>query len=353
MVDRQKGAGGFVPMGRGLAARVGVFALAVLLLGGCALGNGKPAELAAPLFQPLEEKAETSSATRGTIETRLRGSASFVPARVTQLAFGDTGGVVKAFYAEIGKKVESGEAMAELDTGALEERIQLQKLNVERATLLYKEAIGRDGDEVALLSRKLDLERESAALRTLENTLLNSGITAPFEGIVTFAEKLEAGSTVQPYQIVASVADPSSLQLVYTAKQPAELLGIVTGMPVEVTYKGAIYEGTVVQAPSALPLRADPRKRLYHATRIVIGLDQLPPDVVVGHSADIAITLQQRENVIIVPRNAVYSLASGSYVQILEQGKRLVRDVETGLVSGGDIEIVEGVEEGQQVVVNP
>jgi hypothetical protein len=40
-------------------------------------------------------------------------------------------------------------------------------------------------------------------------------------------------------------------------------------------------------------------------------------------------------------------------VQILEEGTRLVRDVETGLTSGSDIEIVKGIEEGQQIVLNP
>ncbi len=353
MIGTDKGSGRSISRRGELASRLGGVVLAVLLLGGCALGKDKPAELAAPLFQPLEEKVETATASRGTIETRLRGSASFVPARVTRVAFDDPGGVVKAFYAEIGKKVKSGERIAELETGELEEQIELQKLNVERAAILYKETVARDGDEVALLSRRAELERESAALSALEERLRNSSINAPFEGIVTFAEKLEAGTPVQPFQAVAAVADPASLQLAFSVKQPAELLGIVTGMPVEVTYKGTLYEGSVVQAPSALPLRADPLKKLQHATRLIIALDKRPPDAAIGHSAEIAITLQQRENAIIVPRTAVFSLSGSHYVQILEGSKRLVREVETGLVSGTDMEIVKGVEEGQQMVLNP
>ncbi len=353
MVDRQKGGGGSFLPGKGLAARLGGCVLAVLLLGGCALGESKPADLAAPLFQPPEEKVETAIASRGTIETRLRGNATFVPSRVTKLVVGNSGGVIKAYYAETGKKVQNGEVMAQLETAELEDRIELQKLNVERAVLLYKETAGNDGDEVALLGQEADLERETAALRALETRLAGSEVKAPFEGIVTFAEKLKAGNSVQPYQAIATVADPSSLQLVYSVKQPSELLGVETGMPVEVTYKGKLYEGKVVQSPSALPMRADPRNKLQHATRIIIDLDQLPPEAVIGHSAEIAITLQQRENAIIVPRTSVFSLSGSNYVQILEEGTRLVRDVETGLTSGSDIEIVKGVEEGQQIVLNP
>ena len=122
-------------------------------------------------------------------------------------------------------------------------------------------------------------------------------------------------------------------------------------MPVAISYKGNSYTGKVLQAPASVPARTDPAKAMQDATKLIIGLDETPPEAQIGHSADMTITLQRRENAILLPRSAIRSFMGRNYVQVMDGNTRKDADVETGLTSGTDVEIVKGVEEGQQIVL--
>lgn len=324
---------------------------ATVMIAGCSLLPAGKQELEAPLIQPLQERVDTAEASRGTIETFLRGSANFVSNEVRTLSYKESGGRLKSIHVVTGQKVEAGELLAELETDELEVQIRLQRLNVERAQLFYKEAIHNDVSELTMLLREIDLERERTNLITLENRLEQAKLVAPIAGVITYAESLKPGDNVYPYQTIAALSDQGSLQLIYTASEPSALIALEAGMPVAISYKGASYTGKVLQAPASVPSRTDPAKAMQNATKVIIGLKDMPPNAQIGHSADMTITLQRRENAIILPRSAIRSFMGRSYVQIMDGDRRKEVDVEPGLTSGTEVEIVKGVEEGQVIVL--
>jgi hypothetical protein len=81
-------------------------------------------------------------------------------------------------------------------------------------------------------------------------------------------------------------------------------------------------------------------------------MEKQPEDVQIGHSAEMTIELQNRADVILLPRSAVRSYMGRSYVQIADGSQRREVDVEVGLTTATEAEIVSGLEEGQMVVVN-
>lgn len=329
-----------------------VLMAAPLVLSGCSLLPVEEEALQPPLVEPAREPLDYTVASRGTIETYLRGTAHFVSSRVETLSFKESGGRLKSINVELGDHVEAGEPVAELDVGDLELQVELQRLNVERARLLYKEARASGAGGVDLRLREIDLEREQKMLESMETRLGKARLHATISGTVIFVASLKEGDTVGAFQPIVTIADPDSVQLTYVAAESKELFGLEVGMPAYLKYKGVEYTGKVLQTPSSAPLTSNPAEAERSGVTIIVGIDDPPPDVQIGHSADLTIPLQKRENVIVLPRSAIRSYMGRSYVQV-EEGERLKEvDVETGLTTPTEVEIVKGLEEGQKVVLN-
>jgi hypothetical protein len=59
------------------------------------------------------------------------------------------------------------------------------------------------------------------------------------------------------------------------------------------------------------------------------------------------------KNALSVAASAIVPLAGGSAVYVVEEGKALLKPVQTGLRCGGRVEISGGLEAGDIVVANP
>ncbi|WP_425414597.1 efflux RND transporter periplasmic adaptor subunit [Paenibacillus harenae] len=334
------------------AKHAAVVLAASLALSGCSLLPIEEEALQPPLIQPAEEELDIVDAAKGNIQTFLKGTANFVSASMDSLSFKESGGRLKSINVTVGQEVKAGDLLAELETGDLELQIRLQRLNVERAQLQYKQARASGANETELRLKEIDMERESMLLESMESRLDQSQLYAPITGIVTFVESLNAGNLVGAYQSIVTVADPSKMQLTYVAANSKDLFPVEAGMPVSLKYKGKNYKGKVLQSPSNAPLAADDAKAERNAVTIVIGMDDAPGGVQIGHSAELVIELQNRENVIVLPRSAIRSYMGRSYVQIADGDRRKEVDVELGLTTATEVEIVRGLEEGQKVILN-
>lgn len=333
------------------AAVAAVLFAASIALAGCSLLPNEEA-LQPPLIQPSEEQFDSVEVAKGDIQTFLRGNATFVSANVESLSFKESGGRLKSINVKLGDEVKAGALIAELETGDLDLQIKLQKLNVERVQLLYKQARTSGANETDLRLREIDMEREQISLDEMEKKLSKARLYSPIEGTVTFVDSMKAGDYVNAFQPVVTVADPSSIQLNYAAADSKNLSAVEPGMPVSLKYKGKEYSGKVLQTPSSAPVVADKAKADRNATTVVMGMDNPPEGIHVGDVADIVIELQKRENVIVLPRAALRAYMGRNYVQIAEGERRKEVDVEVGLTTPTEVEIVRGLEEGQKVILN-
>jgi multidrug efflux pump subunit AcrA (membrane-fusion protein) len=74
-----------------------------------------------------------------------------------------------------------------------------------------------------------------------------------------------------------------------------------------------------------------------------------PP--VLGTVARVAVTLQEKEDVLIVPEQAIRSTGPRRYVEYLQGGSRRTANVEVGIIADGNAEVLSGLQEGQSVLV--
>lgn len=333
-------------------AAAAVLLTIMLLISGCSLLPMEEQSLAPPLIQPTQEELDIIEVSRGSIQTFLRGNANFVSSNVEVLAFKESGGRMKGIYAVVGQEVKAGELVAELETGDLEHLVSMHQLNVERAQLLLQQARENNAGKIDLRLREIDLEREQKTLKLMQERLSKSQLYAQSSGVVTFVENMKAGDYVNAFQSIVTIADTKSIQLTYVSADAKELNMLEVGMPASIRYKGVEYEGKVLQTPSSVPIGADPAKTERNAATIILGIDNPPDDVQVGHSAEILIQLQKREEILLLPRSAIRSYMGRNYVQVAEGERRKEVDVEVGLTTPTEVEIVKGLEEGQQVILN-
>ncbi len=76
-----------------------------------------------------------------------------------------------------------------------------------------------------------------------------------------------------------------------------------------------------------------------------------PTGLYSGASTDVSIVVSQATNVLVVPTTAVHTLGTGSFVDLLKNGKEVTQPVTTGATSGEYTQIKSGLKSGQEVVI--
>lgn len=160
--------------------------------------------------------------------------------------------------------------------------------------------------------------------------------------------RLEAGATVEQGDLLFELAGMARATVLANAFQ-RDAAWIQTGHPVEVrlphvtgeTWSGIVNQGAVSIDPTSQNIGV----RLSFSA---------PPDVIKsGMYVVAAIHGERREGALAVPREAIiHTEAEDRVVVARGEGRFQPVAVRTGIETGGRIEILEGLEEGEQVVVS-
>jgi membrane fusion protein, macrolide-specific efflux system len=116
------------------------------------------------------------------------------------------------------------------------------------------------------------------------------------------------------------------------------------GMTVEVEYDNVSYVGEVLSAAAGSSAGSSEKV-------LKVDVKDLPQGVKRGKSATIKLVLERSEDTLIIPKLAIRKYTGRTYVQILEDGIKKERDVVTGVESAIEIEITEGLKEGDLVIM--
>lgn len=321
--------------------------LAAILAGltGCYLFPQEEPLLAPPLMRPVEVSYSTTEAYRGDIERRITGFGTFVSVEQQFMFFRHRGGRIKAIHVDLGDDIQAGDLLAELYTDNLESQIQQQRLHLRRAELNLDQVRASGASRQQREIASIDVELNQIRLNDLLIELEQSRLYADVSGQVVYLDsRIGPGDWVGAYQNIIRVADPYSLQLQYSG---THISHFSVGNEVDVKIRNQIFKGSVVSTPGTVPLDGD--ESLRNVVRIVV--EGLPEDVAMGQNADISLVLERSSDTIIVPKQAVRTYMGRRYVNILEDGLNNERDVLVGIETATEAEIVEGVEEGEQIIL--
>ena len=317
--------------------------VAALTLQSCFLLPKEEEILEPPLVESTEVTYSVHTATRGAIETRVVVSGSFQYTHQEPLHFTYRGGRLKRILVNYGDSVEKGQVLAELDTDTLALEIEQQEIRLQKAQLSLQRLITLGSDRFQVEIARLDLKLEQLRLQSLEDEHRKAQLVTTMDGVVVYIGKYFPGDFVNAYTTLVQIADPSEMMVVYKGFESSEF---PFGTRVDVKIRTKTYGGEVVLTPLNMP--ADAPEALRDS--VLIRLDTMPEDVSSGESATIFRILEKREDAIVIPRNLVRRYMDSTFVYILEDGIKKERNVEIGLETPTQVEIVKGIDAGEAII---
>ncbi|MGE0464722.1 MAG: efflux RND transporter periplasmic adaptor subunit, partial [Vicinamibacterales bacterium] len=290
-----------------------------------------------------------------------------------------TGGRLQSINVQLGDRVRRNQVIAKLEDLEIVEQVKQARASMEvaKATIRQREAdlkvaevnfersknlFGRqllakqalDDAESRYLSAQaqLDLakaqtEQTGARLEELEINLRNTTIVSPVDGFVG-RRNVDPGAWVSQNAPVVSVVDIARLRIVANVvEKDLRLVNAGDRAAVEVdAYPGETFNGRIARVSPVL----DPATRTATMEVEIPNVDyRLKP----GMYARVALTIEERENALLVPKVAVVDLEGrrGVFVADAENKARFI-PVKLGLEDAERIEIVEGLKAGDQIVTS-
>ncbi len=197
--------------------------------------------------------------------------------------------------------------------------------------------------QVETSSARRDADR--AALDAAEARLDNTVVRAPFAGRVGL-RRVSLGSLVAPSTVITTLDDTDTIKLDFDV--PETVLGLVaTGLPV-VARSAAWPDDTFEGRVESIDTRVDPVSRTLTIRALVPNAEhRLRPGMF------LTVQLLRRDvTALMIPEQAIVPEQSQQFVLIVgDDGIVSKREVHVGRRRPGQVEIVDGVEEGEVVVV--
>lgn len=201
------------------------------------------------------------------------------------------------------------------------------------------------GSAASVESKQYTAEKSEHATDALRHQREDMYLRAPRDGIIGY-RNAEVGAIVSAGTKVLSLVDNSHINVDCTlAENDAAILK--TGMDVKVTIDalGSDYDGKIVYVSPAM----DDSSKTY---QVRIELADSADDIKAGLFAHTAIDILQRRDTLCVPKEAVLSQNGKQIVFVVRpDGTVETREVKIGLMNDAEEEILEGIEDGDTVVV--
>lgn len=327
-----------------------IVAIFLLPLSACSLFPEEAIEEVVPVVAPAVKTQKPEYVVkRETMEKSVRANGRLTAQKEESLYFSEANFPIAQINVEVGQQVTRGEVLVRLDTKDLAYQIQDSEFDLKLAELnmiqMLREEEAKD-NSIELEKAKMNFEKRKLAHQQLVEKSLNSSLVAPFNGEVIAVNK-RVGDTVEAYKAIIVLADTSGLK-VNVSVSNTDLKEVALGMPAIVKINGIDLDGKVISMPQEET--GSNQNPNYQEKFITLGVDKLPSDVSRGTFVDARIIILRKENVLTIQGAALRSYNGRHYVQVKDEKGRRDVDIEIGLQTPTQIEVVAGLEEGQILI---
>lgn len=316
--------------------------LPILLLAAC--GKHEPSHTAAPDLPAVTVKVHAAKlephvATEevvGTVRSKLR---AMVEAKIS--------GRVLEYTATPGAMVKAGALLARLENQEIQAKVDQAKAMLDQAErdfarqkqLIASNATTRQDFDAADARVKV----ATAGVSEAETMFGYAKVTAPFDGVIT-RKLADVGDLAMPGKPLLEIEAPTALR--FEADLPEAILDRITmgaKMQVKVASVSKPLEATV----SEIAPVADPVSRTFQVKLDLPKADGLRT----GQFGRVSVPVAEVK-LLMVPKTSVIKRGQMELVFVAKDAKAALRLVKTGRALNGSIEVLSGLEEGEQVVIS-
>jgi membrane fusion protein, macrolide-specific efflux system len=325
---------------------------------------------------------------RITLSQTLSASGTIEPKKSTTLSF-SAPGQVTAVEVQAGERVVKGQPLASMDSPTLKAQAAQAEAGLAGAQSQLSQDQAGSVSSAQLAADQASVNAAQSQVDSANAALSGATLTAPFSGIVTgtggltIDQQLSGGSGGTSGSDGSGSGDSGSgdsgsgdsgsgdsgsgsgnsgsassatgeITLVsasdiVTASVDASVVGrIKVDDQVEITTEGAA--GPVSGTVHSIGLIADTSSGVA-TFPVVIDVTGTPSGLYAGASATASIIYHQVSKALVVPSAAIRQSGPHTVVDVMSGGHQAVRDVTTGLTSGGLTQITRGLTAGERVMV--
>ncbi len=354
---------------------------------------------------PRGTEVEVQAVELRTISSRVKATGEITPEKRVDISAKVVGEIINLPVVE-GQEVRSGQLLLEIErdlyeaarnqaraavrqaeVGVRRQDVQLAdaRRNMRRTQelindgLVSQEALdaaqlGLDTAEVELEAQQQAVEQYRSALQRTEDDLARTTIRSPMDGTVIQldaeqGETVVPGSTNLPGSVIMTVADMSVL-LAEVEVSEVDVVDVELGQEAEITVDALgdnTQKGHVVEI--ATSGRKDPALGTIDFA-VKVEIDDPDPSLRPAMTAKVDILTSTRENTLTVPIQAVVKrtldhdgeevkgtaakgIEESDVVYVIADGEASIRTVETGISDELYVEIINGLADGEEVIVGP
>ncbi len=234
------------------------------------------------------------------------------------------------------------------DVSETSQAVTLQSASADYQSALanYNITASNLGDNSALRSAQAQVDQAQISVDQAQTNLDDTKLVAPIGGFVAQVN-YAVGDTVGSSAAVV-IADLSKLQVGVTISE-VDIAKIKVGQAAQLTLDalpGQTYDGKVI---SIGPVGTVTSGVVNYP--VIVSVSNADASVLPGMTANLAITVDQRQNVLLVPLRAVRTQGTQKIVTVLYQGQQIQVPVTVGLTNDTDAEITSGLKVGDEVVI--
>jgi RND family efflux transporter MFP subunit len=290
---------------------------------------------------------------------------------ITSPVYARTNGYLTKWYFDIGAHVKKGQLLAVIETPEVDQQLQQARsnlstaqANLELATitksryqgLLKTNAVSQQDADNAVgtyNANKAIVEADQAAVQQYAALVSFEKVYAPFDGVVTarntdIGDLINSGSSTGVKTDLFHIAQPGTLR-VYVNVPEEYSRGIKVGMTADLAlaeFPGRTFQGKLVRTAEAINM----------ATRtLLIEIDVANPTgtLLTGSYAEVHLKVSSQPSTFIIPVNTLIFRSEGLRVGLVKDGKVALTPVTPGHDFGNQIEVVSGLKQNDQVIINP
>lgn len=257
-------------------------------------------------------------------------------------------GQILDLHFDDGQEIEKGARLFSIEATVLEAEANEARATAEQSEAAYNRAKELIGDKL-ISATDFDAARANynvsmARLASSEARLKRTVIRAPFDGFVGL-RRINIGDYATVGQELVDVVRLDPLRVEFSV--PETLLAqLERGQGVSVTvgaYPGETFPGTITAISPQVDVTG-------HSVLLRAQLPNADLRLRPGLFAQVAVTLNEKEDALLVPEQAIWPIGNDKTVFVVLEGKALQRVVTLGQREPGFVEVVTGLEPGDEIV---
>jgi RND family efflux transporter MFP subunit len=281
-----------------------------------------------------------------------------------------TSGYLKSWYFDIGAHVRKGQLMAQIETPELDQQLQVAQADLKSVqanldlanttseryqNLLKTNSVSKQETDVAVsdaLAKKAAVDASLANVRRLSQLQSFENVYAPFDGIVTarntdIGALIEAGANTVPKELfhLAAVGKIRVFVAVPEIYSPSIKDNSTATLTLD-EYPGQVFEGKVARNSNQI----DQASRTLN---VEVDVDNGKGLLLPGAYCFVHFKVPDHMTSLTVPANTLLFRSQGLQVAVVQNGKVHLQRVTIGKDSGATVEIANGLQPSDQVIVDP